>query len=305
MTTTPLATTTSSVTEVLASGLTRRWEIDPLFAARTTYQQMLIGRTAQGVTLFCGDDDSNMERQSAELSQLTYHEALIVPPLALASQLFRVLIIGSSEGVATQIALQAGAAHVDHVDIDLECVEACAEHLPYGYSPADVQAALAKTGRAHLHAQDGHRFVQERLVDGTRYDVIVIDLPDESPGSDAQHNRLYAVDFLMSCKDLLAPGGVVSTQAGCPTLWRQKTLRTSLDRFKTLFPSVLCFSSWEHEWAFVTSSPDASRSLPAELQQRLPHLAYQPRTMDAASVASAVVLPYHVANQDVRPWASA
>ncbi|MBB5782314.1 hypothetical protein [Nonomuraea jabiensis] len=42
-----------------------------------------------------------------------------------------------------------------------------------------------------MHAEDGHQFVLARLADGTRYDVIVVDLPDEAPDSDAQHNRLY------------------------------------------------------------------------------------------------------------------
>jgi spermidine synthase len=291
------------VTEALSPGLTRTWQIhdnDIVYEASTAYQRVLIARTDHGLTLFCGDGDA-MERQSAEGPsaekpyQLTYHEALMVPALAVASSLDRVLIVGSSEGVASQIALQAGAARVDHVDIDLECVQACAEHLPYGYTPAEVEAALAGDGRVRLYAEDGHRFVQARLTEGARYDVIVIDLPDEAPDSDAQHNRLYAPDFLSRCKDLLTPGGVVSTQAGCPTLWRQDTLRQALTRFNKLFPSVLCYSSVEHEWSFLTGTTDATEDpLSTLLQRRLPALPYRPQTMDAVSAASAVILPFHL-----------
>ncbi|WP_188196694.1 spermidine synthase [Nonomuraea sp. SYSU D8015] len=286
---------TRNATETLSPGLTRTWTItDVVYEAKTPYQQVLIGDTPHGRTLFCGDADA-MERQSSELSQLLYHEALMVPPLALAPARPRVLIIGSSEGVASQIARRAGAAHVDHVDIDLECVRACAEHLPYGYTLADVEAALAGDGQVRLHAEDGHQFVLARLADGTRYDVIVVDLPDEAPDSDAQHNRLYARDFLSRCKDLLTAGGVVSTQAGCPTLWRQDTLRRALTRFNELFPSVLCFNAWEHEWSFITGAPHASDyPLSTLLQRRLSTLPYRPETMDTVSAASATILPYHL-----------
>lgn len=284
-----------NATETLSPGLTRTWTItDVAYEATTPYQQMLIGDTPHGRTLFCGDADA-MERQSSELTQLIYHEALMVPPLAVAEHLDRVLIIGSSEGVATQIALQAGAAHVDHVDIDLQCVRECARYLPYGYTPTDVEAALAGDGQVRLHAMDGHQFVLARLADGTRYDVIVVDLPDETPDSDAQHNRLYARDFMNRCKDLLTAGGVVSTQAGCPTLWRQDTLRRALTRFHELFPSVLCFSSWEHEWSFLTGTTHSQDyPLSTLLQRRLPALPYRPTTMDPVSAASATILPYHL-----------
>ncbi|PZG18041.1 spermidine synthase [Nonomuraea aridisoli] len=289
---------TKYVTETLSPGLTRTWTIhDIVYETTTAYQHVLIADTQHGRTLFCGDAGA-LERQSSVLSQLVYHESLMVPPLALAPALDRVLIIGSSEGVASQIALDAGAARVDHVDVDLECVRACAEHLPYGYIPGDVDAALAGQaagGRLRLYAEDGHAFVQDRLDEGTRYDAIIIDLPDEASESDAQHNRLYELSFLTRCTELLSAGGVISTQAGCPTLWRQDSLRQALARFTTAFPSMLCYSSWEHEWAFLTGSAQAADSpLSTLLQRRLPALPYRPQTMDAVSAASATILPYHL-----------
>ncbi|MEU6721198.1 spermidine synthase [Nonomuraea sp. NPDC046802] len=292
---------TRFVTETLSPGLTRTWTIsNVVFEAKTPYQHILIGQTAHGRTLFCGDTETGLERQSAELTQLTYHEALMVPPLALAPALNRVMILGSSEGPASQLALEAGAAHVDHVDIDLECVRACAEHLPYGYTPADVEAALAGDGRLRLYAEDGHRFVQERLADlkhgrGAPYDVIVIDLPDETPRSGAQHNRLYGAEFLERCRDLLAPGGVVTVQAGCPALWRQDTLRQALRRFNEVFNNVLYYGSWEHEWAFLTGTTLSEQDpLSTLLQRRMPALPNRLKTMDTHSAASAVVLPFHL-----------
>ena len=97
------------ICEALASGLTRNWALDDVIVDTTTpFQHLVIADTAQGVSLFCDDD-----RQSTEFSQLTYHEALMVPALLLADRVDRVLVIGSSEGVACQMALEAGAVTVD------------------------------------------------------------------------------------------------------------------------------------------------------------------------------------------------
>src|SRR5690606_27097784 len=103
--------------EVIGAGLTRHWRVDAVrFEARTPYQHVLIADTAHGVTLFCDD-----ERQSAEATQLVYHEALYLPAALLAARRDRVLVIGSSEGVVSQLAVAAGARVVDHVDIDPDC----------------------------------------------------------------------------------------------------------------------------------------------------------------------------------------
>jgi spermidine synthase len=268
------------IAEPLGPGLTRVWEVgEVLVDTRTAYQHLVIARTAHGVALFCDND-----RQSTEASQLVYHEALLVPALLLARRLDRVLVIGSSEGVVSQLALEAGASHVDHVDIDREAVELCAEHLPYGYSPAEL------TGPVRLHYTDGWEFVATAR---DRYDVVVVDLPDEHPGP-AQHNRLYGAEFLGRCRDLLAPGGVVTSQAGCPTLWRNTTLRHSWRRFHEAFPTVVYFGSAEHEWAFLCGLADAVDN-PAELMiERLATLPYEPVSIDTETLRGSTIAPFHV-----------
>lgn len=267
------------IVEPLGPGLHRVWDIDEVLVDTTTrYQHLVIARTAHGVTLFCDDD-----RQSAEHSQLVYHEALLVPALLLARRLDRVLVIGSSEGVVSQIALEAGASRVDHVDIDREAVELCARHLPYGYTEADLRAG----GPVRIHYADGREFV-ERSAD--RYDVIVVDLPDEHPGP-AQHNRLYAKEFLGHCLARLAPGGVVVSQAGCPTLWRNDTLVRSWHRFGSVFATTVYFGSAEHEWAFLTGLAEPVPDPAALMVERLAGLPYRPVTIDAATVRAGTVAP--------------
>ncbi|PRX51178.1 spermidine synthase [Prauserella shujinwangii] len=285
----------TQIVEPLGPGLTRVWDVsDVVLDTHTGYQHVVVGRTTQGVSLFCDD-----ERQSTEASQLVYHEALLVPAMLLADQVRRVLVIGSSEGVVSQLAVAEGAELVDHVDIDDVTVRACAEHLPYGYSPAELAEAERGEGRIRVHYRDGWEFLAEAT---PGYDVVVIDLPDENSDPAAQHNRLYGKEFLRRCAGLLAPGGVVVCQAGCPTLWRNDTLIGAWDRFTDLFGTVVYFGSDEHEWAFLTGRPDQVEDPVGRMVERLGRAGYRPASIDADTLRASTVPPYSVrVRADGRP----
>ena len=268
------------IVEPLAPGLTRAWRLSEVICdVRTEFQHLVIGRTEQGVALF-----SDGERQSTELSQLVYHEALLVPALLLADKIERVLVIGSGEGVVSQLAVAAGATRVDHVDIDREAVRLCAEHLPYGYTMDELLSAESGLGPITMHYRDGWSFAAESR---TSYDVVVVDLPDER-AEPAQQNRLYDVDFLRTCRNL---GRVVVFQAGCPTLWRNDSLRWSWRRFHETFETVVYFGSDEHEWSFLSGLPVAVADPVAVMSARLAALPYRPQTVDAASLIASTVPP--------------
>ncbi|MDT5138496.1 MAG: hypothetical protein QOD58_2758 [Mycobacterium sp.] len=270
-----------TIVEPLAPGLTRNWRLSEIICeVRTEFQELVIGRTEQGVALF-----SDGERQSTEFSQLVYHEALLVPALLLADKIERVLIIGSGEGVVSQLAVAAGATHVDHIDIDREAVRLCAQHLPYGYSMDELCRAEQGLGPVTVHYRDGWDFVDQCT---SSYDVVVVDLPDER-AEPAQHNRLYDTGFLERCREI---GRVVVDQAGCPTLWRNETLHWSWRRFRETFDTVVYFGSDEHEWAFLSGLSGPLHQDPvAAMSARLPTLPYQPRTIDAASLLAGTVPP--------------
>lgn len=269
------------IVETMAPGITRNWQLtDVLCDVHTEFQHLVIGRTEQGIALF-----SDSDRQSTELSQLVYHEALMVPALLLAETVDRVLIIGSGEGVSSQMAVAAGATHVDHVDIDREAVRLCAEHLPYGYTPDELARAEAGLGPIKVHYTDGYEFVA--TYSGPKYDVVVIDLPDERADA-AQHNRLYGADFMKLCGDI---GAVVAGQAGCPTLWRNETLIRSWERFGETFSTVVYFGSDEHEWAFLSGTGGVLEDPLATMAARLATLPYRCQTIDAAALAAATTPP--------------
>ena len=268
------------IVEPLAPGLTRTWRLSEVICGvRTEFQHLVIGRTEQGVALF-----SDGERQSTEFSQLIYHEALLVPALLLAGRIERVLVIGSGEGVVSQLAVAAGATHVDHVDIDREAVWLCAKHLPYGYTEDELVRAEKGLGPVTVRYCDGWSFVHQS---GGSYDVVVVDLPDERT-EPVQHNRLYEVDFLKSCRNI---GRVVAFQAGCPTLWRNESLQYSWRRFHETFDTVVYFGSDEHEWAFLSGLTAAIEDPVATMSANLATLPYKPQTIDAESLIASTIAP--------------
>lgn len=280
-----------AVSERLGAGLSRRWEIsDVLFEAHTGFQNLLIARTGEGVALFCDD-----ERQSTEASQLIYHEALLVPAMLLAERTRRVLIIGSSEGVLSRIAADEGA-EVDHVDIDRVAVRACAEHLPYGYTPETLKAAERGQGPIRVHYQDGWEFVAGS--DGG-YDLVLIDLPDEDPAAAEQspgkspepHDRLYSTGFLRRCAGLLTPEGVVASQAGCAVKGRNDTLIRAWQRFGEVFGTTVYYGSDEHVWSFLSGRLDEVADPVAVMTERLGKLRYRPETIDAEALRGNTVPP--------------
>ncbi|BBZ12467.1 adenosylmethionine decarboxylase [Mycobacterium branderi] len=269
----------------IAPGLSHYWQLSDVMCERhTEFQHVMIGKTAQGIGLFIDG-----ACQSTEVSQLVYHEALLVPALLLAPQLQRVLVIGSGEGVVSQLAVAAGATHVDHVDIDREVVRLCAEHLPYGYTVPELSRAERGLGPIKMHYRDGWDFVAETV---EPYDIVVLDCTDEG-AEPAQHNRLYGADFLRRCKSI---GGVVVSQAGCPTIWRNDGLNRSWQHFTETFHSVVYFGSDEHEWAFLSGIAGPLADPVGVMRSRLPTLRYRPRTIDAPSLAASTVPPHALRN---------
>ncbi|GAA3864620.1 spermidine synthase [Saccharothrix violaceirubra] len=274
------------IREPLGAGLNRTWDVDEVVVdTNTAFQHLVIARTAQGLSLFCDDD-----RQSTEFSQLTYHEALMVPALLLADQVDRVLVIGSSEGVVCQMAVAAGASVVDHIDIDEQAVKLCAEHLPYGYTNDELAAAERGDGAVRVRYIDGWEYIRTT---SERYDIVLVDLPDERE-EEAQHNRLYGEEFLGMCKALLNPGGVVVTQAGCQTMWRNNTLVRSWQRFHSVFDTVAYYGSDEHEWAYLFGRADKVEDPTALMVERLPKGGYQPETIDELALRGNSIAPYLV-----------
>jgi spermidine synthase len=155
-----------------------------------------------GKTLFL-----DKEIQSASADEDIYHECLVHPIMASAYRRAQVLVIGGGEGATVREVLRwDGVEHVDWVDIDGELVAACREHLGW------VPNAVYEDPRVKYYPQDIRQFLQ---TSSTRYDVILVDLPDPDPtDSVADPECLMNLDFWMALRSHLAPSGAFVTHCG-------------------------------------------------------------------------------------------
>ena len=123
-----------------------------------------------------------------------------------------VLIIGAGTGPDTAIALDAGAQHVDAVEIDprlLKIGEALNPDHPY------------QDPRVDLHATDGRAFLE---ASDTKYDVILYALPDSLTLVTGQaglrlESYLFTKEAIAAAKDHLAPGGTFALYGYFPGWW--------------------------------------------------------------------------------------
>lgn len=88
-----------------------------------------------------------------------------------------------------------------------EAVIDCVELDPAVVDIAETYFAFQRDHRMLVFVQDGREFV-ETLPDNDRYDIILVDCftgPGHHPG------RLATMDFYRTCRNHLAPGGVLAT----------------------------------------------------------------------------------------------
>lgn len=275
------------IVEHIGKGVSRVWELDEvIYKRQTPYQTMVIAKTGQGVSLFC-----NNERQSVEESQLIYHEGQIIPAALFCGKIENVLIIGSSEGVISKLAVELGAKKVTHVDIDSECVEACAKYLPYGYTTEEVKNYKEKRGPIEVIIGDGYKFIEDAVKKNVKYDIVVLDLPDEQEES-AQQNRLYTANFNEKIRSILSEEGVFISQAGCSTWWRNNTLRNALKRYDSSFKSTVYFEMEEQNWVWLIGSNFECNDIPKRMINKLSEISYKPKFIDGESIIKSTIIPY-------------
>jgi len=272
--------------EPISEGISRSWEIYKIHVqSKTEFQDLLIADTAHGTTLFC-----NNERQSSELSQLAYHEGQVMPALLSMPNLPKTaLVIGSSEGVAVQILQKAGVENITHVDIDEECMVACGKYLPYGYTVDEIKKYMSagSTDSLKVIIGDGKEYIESMLDKKINFDLIVMDIPDESPKTEGLYDEL----FWNRVKSVLAPGGAFITQAGNSCLWRCDSLKTAYVRMKKVFHHVTYFEVDEQDWVWLVGHAGEVELSTEQMQEKLASSKYTPRHIDAVSLSRSVIAP--------------
>jgi spermidine synthase len=186
---------------------------------------------------------------TAEGDRWVYHELIAHTAMTTARRIARVLIIGGGDGgTALEVLRYPEVERVDLVEIDGMVIDACREHLP-------CFAAAWADPRLLVTVGDGIDYAQR--ADVAPYDVILVD------GADAvgPAEGLFGARFFQGCQRLLAPGGVLITQAGSPGLQTDvhvALIETLAGVFAHVHPFYNTVSLYPGgSWSWIYASDDA------------------------------------------------
>jgi spermidine synthase len=200
--------------------------------------------------------------QACELDEFVYHEMLTHLPLLTHKAPRRVLVIGGGDGgtmreVMRHPSVEKGIlAEIDQVVIDL-----CQEWMP------TLGAGLTSSPRLEVAARDASEYIRE-VKD---LDAILVDSSDPEGPSE----RLFTVEFYRELAAALAPGGIISFQAGSPFFYQEQISRMYRDLkqvFEHVRPYLVPIPTYPSgTWCLMTASStlDPLAVAPAELERRM------------------------------------
>ena len=196
--------------------------------------------------------------QLTEMDERAYHEALVQIPLLALPRAKAALVVGGGDGgVIRELARHDGLERIDMVEIDEGVVRVCRAHMP------GLSDGAFDDPRVHLHLADAFPFVKAST---RRYDLIVVDSTDTYEEEEGEISEmLFTDEFYGDLRRILAPGGVVVTQADnnvfCP--YSMEEIRAMFARvfprvgsYQALVPSFGGFSGfvWASEGADVRTA---------------------------------------------------
>lgn len=214
------------------------------FAGRTAYQSVGVIRSPVYGKMLILDGDT----QSSQADERIYHEALVHPALAAASDRAQILILGGGEGATLRETLRCpDVVRATMVDIDGQVVELAKTFLP------EWSAGAFEDPRARVIIGDAIRFLAE---DRDRYGVIVSDLTE--PLEDSPSNPLFCTEVFRAIKARLKDGGVYVLQASTAG-FHNMTLHAKMSRtLRAYYAHVSSFythvPAFDNDWAFIACS---------------------------------------------------
>ncbi len=239
---------------LLSQPLLDRWESnfyeDPVvYEEQSRYQKIVLTSRGEHVRLYL-----NGHLQFASIDEYRYHEALVHPAMALSASRQRVLIIGGGDGLtAREVLKYEDVESVELVDLD-PAITRLAQRNPH---LTRLNGNALNRQRVEVINLDGFLFLQE---EHAPYGVIILDLPDPREEGLA---KLYSLESYRLARRLLAPGGIIVTQATSPYFAREafwcigQTMEEAGLQILSYHLNVPSFG----EWGFHLG---AARSLDAE-----------------------------------------
>ncbi len=214
------------------------------FAGRSAFQQVAVISTPVFGKMLILDGDT----QSSQGDEKIYHETLVHPAMAGATDRDEVLILGGGEGATLREVLRH--PHVKRctmVDIDGLVVDLSKKYLP------EWADGAFDDPRARVIVGDALQFMRE---DTDRYGVIISDLTE--PLEDSPSNILFNEEVFGLIKSRLREGGVYVLQASTASFHNlslhckmARTLRRQYAHVTSFFHHVPAFDT---DWAFLACS---------------------------------------------------
>ena len=213
---------------------------DIVYSKTTHYQRIVVTRNRAGFQLFL---NGNLQFSSAD--EYRYHEALVHPAMALASEAGRaprrVLILGGGDGLGLREVLKyPSVEEVTLVDLDPDMTELSRRFPPL----ARLNRGAFDDPRVRVVNEDAMIWLER---DGPPFDAALIDFPD--PNSFAL-GKLYTTRFYALLKRRLAPDAAVSVQSTSPLFARAsywcivRTLEAAGFNVRPYYTAVPSFGVW-------------------------------------------------------------
>ncbi len=214
------------------------------YSGRSDFQQVAVISTPVFGKMLILDGDT----QSSQGDEKIYHETLVHPAMAAATDRSEVLILGGGEGATLREVLRHSAVkRCTMVDIDGLVVDLSKKYLPEWADGAFDEP------RANVIIGDALAYMREH---DERYGVIISDLTE--PLEDSPSNILFNEDVFKLIKSRLAPNGIYVLQASTAAFHNyslhckmSRTLRRYYKHVVSFFTYVPAFDT---DWAFLACS---------------------------------------------------
>ncbi len=179
---------------------------DPvIFHKKTVYQDIVITQNPvnkeyrlylNGNLQFCSTDEA------------LYHELLVHPAFSLKDSVKNVLIIGGGDGLALREVLKYPVKKVILVDLDKDMI-----NVAKIYPLAKINQNSFFSKNVKVVNSDAYSFLDTLIKKKTKFDIIIVDLPDPSNINLA---KLYSVEFYRKLYFILEFNGILTIQATSP-----------------------------------------------------------------------------------------
>ena len=255
----------------------QRLYADPIIAYRhTSYQEIVVTRRGDDTRLYL---DGGLQFSTRD--EYRYTESLVYP--ALGNGAHSVLVLGGGDGlVARELLRQPGISRIVQVELDPEVIDIARTTL------RTANGGSLDNPRVTVLTQDAMKWLRGNNIG--RFDSIIIDLPD--PDTPVL-GRLYSTEFYALAARALAPGGVVSVQAGSPfstpaAYWRTvSTIRAAGYAVTPYHVHVPTFG----DWGFVLAQRGDTAPVPRVPPDAPPLRFVNQQVLEAACVFSGDIAP--------------